>query len=104
MVSPSRTPAGVDRLRALNRPRRLSVRTDAAERPVAVYRSLSRRRQEGRWVKVTGVLDVWRVDEAWWRSYPIRRLYYRIVLASGAMLDVYRDLVNGYWFEQRYDP
>lgn len=61
-------------------------------------------RRRGEWVQVEGVLDRWRVDEDWWRSPPIQRLYYRVVLSTGAVMEIYRDLVDGRWYQQRYGP
>lgn len=60
--------------------------------------------RRGEWAQVEGVLDRWRVDEDWWRSHPIQRLYYRVVLNTGAMIEIYQDLIDGRWYQQRYDP
>jgi hypothetical protein len=52
--------------------------------------------------EVVEIQETWRVDEGWWRPKPISRLYYRLVLSDGQRLTVYRDLVGGGWWAQRY--
>jgi hypothetical protein len=50
---------------------------------------------------VARIQDRWRIDDEWWRSEPISRLYHDLVLEDGARLTVYHDLVTDAWFEQR---
>lgn len=57
---------------------------------------------KGRHRAVEGVQEVWRVDEGWWRSRPVSRLYYRLVLDDGRQVTVYRDIHEGSWWMQRY--
>lgn len=113
MGEDSRTPSGVGRIRALNRPRRIDVRCDGAGHPVAVCvprpslpysmrQGAASRRVSGRWRRVVAVLDVWRIDDAWWRPQEVQRLYYRLVLETGGQVDIYRDLIGDAWYEQRY--
>jgi hypothetical protein len=51
---------------------------------------------------VAAVQDHWRIDDEWWRETPVSRVYYQLQLDSGRMITVYRDLVGGEWWEQRY--
>jgi hypothetical protein len=51
---------------------------------------------------VASLQDRWRIDDEWWRETPIARAYYQLQLASGRVVTVYRDLVGGEWWEQRY--
>jgi len=62
---------------------------------MAIY--LSNRRYE-----IEGVVERWRIDEEWWREQRISRLYYRLLLADGATVDVFHDLVSGGWAKQSY--
>lgn len=39
-----------------------------------------------------------RIETGWWRGRPIGRDYYRIELASGERLWIFRDLMTGNWF------
>jgi hypothetical protein len=45
---------------------------------------------------------MWRIDDEWWREKPVSRLYWRVVLEEGRIVDVYRDLAGGKWFKQAY--
>lgn len=62
--------------------------------PVAVR--LSRRQV------VTAIDDRWRIDDEWWRSQPVSRLYYAIRLSLGQRLVIYKDLINQSWYRQPY--
>jgi hypothetical protein len=44
----------------------------------------------------------WRIDDEWWRSEPVSRLYYCICFISGQRLVVYKDLIKGRWYKQGY--
>ena len=84
------------RLRALNEPRRVRVRTDADGRPTAI--SLPGARSRG-FRSVESVRESWRIDDEWWRQ-PISRLYHDVVLEGGQLVVLYRDLVDGGWYVQ----
>jgi hypothetical protein len=51
---------------------------------------------------VKTIEDRWRIDDEWWRSEAISRLYYAVMLASGQRLVLYQDLVKREWFKQGY--
>jgi hypothetical protein len=81
-------------LQPLNRPRQVKV--DAEEgTPSAVHLS-------GRQTAVEAVIETWRIDDEWWRDKPIARVYWRVVLEDGRVVDVYRDLASGKWWRQAY--
>ena len=86
--------AGPGPIRALNLPGLVEVEADDALNPVAV--SLKRRR-----LAVASIEDVWEVLDEWWRARPISRRYYRLVLEDGPSITLFRDLVDGRWYEQR---
>jgi hypothetical protein len=72
-------------------------------RPVRVGVS---RREPGRPAEVAGravesVREEWLVEDRWWTSAPLRRHYLEVVLAGGRCSVVFRDLVDGRWYEQR---
>ncbi len=50
-------------------------------------------------IRVNGIINVWRIDEEWWRK-PVSRLYFLLELESGARLAVFHDLENGGWYRQ----
>jgi hypothetical protein len=83
-----------DTYRPLNTPGALQVEEDASGLPVAVR---VKRRQA-----VISIDDRWRLDDEWWRTEPVSRLYYNILLASGLRLVLYKDLVTGGWYRQDY--
>jgi hypothetical protein len=96
MVAHSRAPLRVDRLRALNGPAAAAVELDASGCPSAVRRS----KDDGGGRAVENILDVWRIDDEWWRL-PISRLYYDVMLEGGGHFVLFKDLVMGGWFAQQ---
>jgi hypothetical protein len=83
------------RLATLNRPRPLRVEAGGDGRPVAVHLPSGR-------FGVEVVLERWRIDDEWWRQRPVSRLYYRLALADGRTVTVYRDSANREWYRQTY--
>jgi len=78
----------------LNLPEALQVEEDRAGMPVAVR--LKRRHT------VLTVEDCWRIDDEWWRSEPVSRLYYTVVLDSGRRMILCHNLIDRHWFSQSY--
>jgi len=147
MVTHSRAPVRVDRLRALNVPVRVLVRLDERGVPVEVGDYSGRggspaqpnstpaaERQnsstdflpaapaagvEGAgggaaagWCgegvgpaagvgrrRVEEVLEIWRIDDEWWRRSVSRR-YIEVALKGGGHVVLFEDLVTGDWFCQ----
>ncbi len=93
MVADPRTAVRPDRLRALNQPRPLDVKCDS-ELPVAIS-------QNGRWVPVAEIVDVWMVEDDWWRA-PAARRYLHLMLADGRSMTIFEDLIAGGWYLQYY--
>jgi hypothetical protein len=83
-----------DTYKPVNAPAALQVEEDAAGLPLAV--KLKRREA------VISTEDRWRIDDEWWRTEPVSRLYYNVLLASGQRLVLYKDLVTGGWQQQDY--
>jgi hypothetical protein len=94
MVAHTRTKARTDQLRSLNQPQPIQVRTTKRGRPAEI------RTQRGR-QSVREIQDIWRIDDEWWRE-PVRRFYYRVLLANGHLCTVYEDQVEEKWFMQGY--
>ncbi len=94
MVTNPRKAQRPSAIRALNRPVHLQIKADAQGRPAAVL--INRR-----WLQVQEVLEAWRVDDEWWRTQPVSRMYYRVEMAvSGAMV-LFQDLLSGTWYRQQ---
>jgi len=83
------------RIRRLKSPDAVEVEAGAAGAPV-------RLRIGGRWQDVRLVRRPWRIDQHWWRSEPVSRLYYRVAPEDGPPLTVYRNLIAGTWGRQEY--
>ncbi len=49
---------------------------------------------------VEGILEIWRIDDEWWRA-PISRRYYELMLDGGKRVMLFEDLVTGEWWMQK---
>jgi hypothetical protein len=83
-----------DTIRVLNQPQALAVEADGNGLPRVVGDGMGRRRVEA-------ILDVWRIDDEWWRS-PISRRYFLVALDDGVPWTIFHDLIGGAWYAQRY--
>ena len=92
MVENSGTTLHADAIK-LNMPEPVRVKEGPAGLPMAV---ITKGRQA-----LAAIEDSWRIDDEWWRSEPVSRLYYALILASGQRLIVYKDMVVGSWYKQR---
>jgi hypothetical protein len=103
MVTSSRTPLRTDRLRTLNEPRPVAVELDANGQPAAIRRSKDNGGghggQEETAAVVETVLEMWRIDDEWWRQLISRR-YFAVILEGGARVVLFEDLVTHEWFMQ----
>ncbi len=52
-------------------------------------------------LRVASVLNVWRIDEEWWRR-PISRLYFLLELENSARITLFQDLIGGQWYRQHW--
>jgi hypothetical protein len=44
----------------------------------------------------------WLVEQFWWRSKPVRRLYFQVAAEDRPPITLFHDLVGDTWFEQEY--
>jgi hypothetical protein len=79
-------------LRPLNVPRPLRVRTGVQGRPLSV-------RLKGGEKRVKQILEIWQIDDEWWRE-TISRRYATLALEDGQTVTVFLDLVTGRWYLQ----
>ena len=91
MVENPGTASSSGHIRPLNLPKPVTVEESPGGHPAAFV--ADRRRHE-----VTGIAEVWQVDNEWWRPIPVSRLYYRVTTQSGASVTLFRDLVRGGWY------
>lgn len=94
MVTNSGKTPGTGTYKPVNTPEPVIVEEDSSGLPTAV--------KIGRRWPVTAIEDRWRIDDEWWRSEPVSRLYYAIVLRSGQRLVIYKDLISNRWYRQSY--
>ena len=94
MVADTGKTLRADTAKPVNLPEPLAVEEDAAGLPAFV--KLKRRQ------KIIAVEDCWRIDDEWWRSEPVSRLYYAVILASGQRLVLAKNLIANNWYRQSY--
>jgi len=83
-----------DTFQPVNIPEPVRVEEDFSSLPLAV--GMKRREV------VTSIEDRWRIDDEWWRSESVSRLYYVVLLGSGHMLVLYKNLADKCWYCQTY--
>jgi hypothetical protein len=94
MVQDTGKTVRTETFKPVNTPEPVRVEESASGEPVVVRTT---RRQV-----VKAIEDKWRIDDEWWRSEPVSRLYYAVMLSSGLRLVLYRDLTDGCWYKQEY--
>jgi hypothetical protein len=47
------------------------------------------------------VINVWRIDEEWWRK-AFSRLYFLLEVEGGMRITLFHDLENGGWYRQNW--
>lgn len=59
---------------------------------------------DGQAVGVAELQDTWLSQDEWWRPRPIDRQYVAVVLENGRYLVLFRDRIDGQWYEQHHEP
>jgi hypothetical protein len=72
----------------------IRVKVDQRHRPLAVV-------VQGKYLKITGIQEVWEVDLEWWRPRRIFRRYYRVSIQDRREMTIFQDLAEGGWYGQR---
>jgi hypothetical protein len=79
------------------------VELNAAGVPSKVWRSRGNSGgqdgQEANAAVVEAVLEMWRIDDEWWRKLISRR-YFAVLYEGGTRVVLFEDLVTGEWFIQ----
>ena len=94
MFSGNKKMQGTDGIKPLNLPEVLFVEENSSGSPIAV--KLKQRH------KIIAVEDCWRIDDEWWRTEPVSRLYYAVILDSGRRMVLYKNLIDNRWYQQMY--
>lgn len=53
-------------------------------------------------INVAHVIDMWEIEDEWWRKQPVRRRYWHVTLETGQDLTVFQDQQTGEWYQQDY--
>ena len=94
MVADTGKTLRTDTTKPVNLPEAISVEENPDGLPTAV--KLKRRQ------KIIAIEDSWRIDDEWWRSEPVSRLYYAVILASGHRMVLSKNLIDKCWYRQSY--
>ncbi|MBI4287319.1 MAG: hypothetical protein HY671_02685 [Chloroflexi bacterium] len=60
---------------------------------------------QSRYIGITSVEDMWRIDDEWWREDPVSRLYYEVIIPmhrDGRRMTIFKDLLRSTWYRQNY--
>ena len=94
MVADTGKTLRTDTSKPVNLPEPLSVEESPVGLPAAVI--LKQRHT------IIAIEDSWRIDDEWWRSEPVSRLYYAVILASGQRMVLAKNLIDKCWYRQSY--
>ena len=89
--NPGKT-SSIDTLQPVNTPQPAAVAEGPSGLPTAM--------RMGRRQDILVIADRWRIDDEWWRTEPVSRLYYALQVKSGQRFVIYKDLVDGRWYRQ----
>ncbi len=53
---------------------------------------------------VLGIDEHWREERLWWDLRPVRRDYFRVILADGSLRNIFQNLLDGEWYLDRAWP
>jgi hypothetical protein len=90
-MKPDGQPSGDQEIHPLKMPRALNaIARDGVPTAIIVA---------GHRVAIEEVVDMWIIDEEWWRDL-ISRQYFAIRLDDGRPMTIFRDRVHDRWYEQ----
>jgi hypothetical protein len=81
-------------VKPVNLPEPVQVETTSSGLPAAVR---TPRREV-----IKAIEDRWRIDDEWWRSEEVSRMYYAVLLPAGQKIVIYQDLITSQWYRQVY--
>ena len=84
-----------NRLKPLLKPKPIQLQVNSFGNPVSIL-------LKGRQRKVYSQLKQWRLKSFWWEDQIIDRQYYRLLLQDGFEIDVFQDLNDKCWYQQRF--
>ena len=99
VTNPRKTPSIGGSYQPLNMPIAVQVLSNTSGYPMSISETRNHRAAPS---KVEQVIDVWELDDEWWRATSIRRRYFRLLMETGRVMTVFRDLASDEWFRQEY--
>ena len=96
MVKNTRATTRTSSIRPLSAPKQLEVELGNDTLPKAIA-------LRGTVLQVADIQDRWRIDDEWWRSRSISRVYYQLILEDRRPITLFQDLETLQWFQQKYD-
>jgi hypothetical protein len=78
-----------------------SVTTPVTAAPASNLEAVDEGETAAEWTRrdIESVVEVWKVDDEWWRQ-PISRRYVEVVMNGGKHTVLFVDLTTNEWFEQ----
>lgn len=52
--------------------------------------------------QIDKVMHQWEIGDEWWCPAPIDRRYFKLLMDTGRVMTIFKDLSNGGWFRQEY--
>ena len=52
--------------------------------------------------QIDKVMHQWELGDEWWCPEPIDRRYFKLLMDTGRVMTIFKDLSNGGWFRQEY--
>ena len=92
MDGANRKALGTGVTKPLNQPEPVFIEENSSGLPTAVR--LKQRHS------ILSIEDCWRIDDEWWRSETVSRLYYAVILDSGRRIILYKNLIDKKWYRQ----
>ena len=90
----TRKALGTNASKPLNMPETVFVEEGPSCLPTAV--KLKQRHS------IINIEDCWSIDDEWWRTEPVSRLYYAVMLDSGRRMILCKNLIDNNWYQQTY--
>ena len=93
MVQNPRKTSSFNYLRAINTPIPIVVKESPKKLPKSLVIN-------GYIKHIALISDIWEINDEWWRSKPISRLYYQGITQEGQQITIFKDLIYNQWYQQ----
>ena len=99
VTNPRKTPSTGRSYQPLNMPVAVQVVNAPDGQPISIAET-----RKGRAItsRVDHVIDLWELEDEWWRPASIRRRYFRLLMNTGCVMTIFKDISSEEWFRQEY--